>query len=370
MILPPVTPFRTAPERSAAQTAWRNAFAERVYGALPPAPRETRVTLSRFQAHIPACSAHRVAFAGTGAAPARPAAPPDAALFLPAAATTPSPVIIALSFLGPAGACDGDFPIDRHATVDSAMPEADEGRLTGAIRGAHKSRWPLSHILSRGVAVLMACYASFAPDCAARFQRQGTGGAVSHWAAAFHRLADAAASLPGIDSTRIAFAGHSRLGKAALWAAATDTRAKAVIANNAGCLGPALSSLTRGERPADLAGRYPHWVHADFSPELGNLDQHHLLASIAPRTVILGTADADAWADPFAEYCGLLAAAPAWHPAAPALPSKDAFAALTSPTGVGAPPLFATKRPGGHGLTPADWSLYLPALAAVFAATR
>ena len=41
-------------------------------------------------------------------------------------------------------------------------------------------------------------------------------------------------------------------------------------------------------------------------------DQHYLLASIAPRPVLVGSASEDAWADPISEQLSCLAAAPAF----------------------------------------------------------
>ena len=41
-------------------------------------------------------------------------------------------------------------------------------------------------------------------------------------------------------------------------------------------------------------------------------DQHYLIASIAPRLVLVGSALEDEWADPVSEQLGCLAAAPAF----------------------------------------------------------
>ena len=42
-------------------------------------------------------------------------------------------------------------------------------------------------------------------------------------------------------------------------------------------------------------------------------DQHYLLASIAPRYVMLGSASEDKWADPYSQYLSCIAASDAFE---------------------------------------------------------
>ncbi|MGP9818871.1 glucuronyl esterase domain-containing protein [Salinarimonas sp. NSM] len=190
-------------------------------------------------------------------------------------------------------------------------------------------------------------------------------GAIALWAWAYSRLVDAALARPEIDPARIVVAGHSRLGKAALLAAAFDTRVSGVFANNSGCLGVRPSAIRRGETPEALAARFPHWVTpafaADPRPPEG-LDQQDLLASIAPRRVYAASAADDAWADPAGERAGLVAATTAWRALGCDVPEIDADAPLVPGAAFGAGPIGWHLRAGAHDLTRADWVRALPHL--------
>ena len=110
-----------------------------------------------------------------------------------------------------------------------------------------------------------------------------------------------------MDTDRIIVAGHSRLGKTALLTAAFDERVKFTISNNAGCSGDALSRGKAGEHIKDICDRFPYWFcrryasYAEREEELP-LDQHFLLALIAPRCVSIGAAAEDIWSDPISQY--------------------------------------------------------------------
>ena len=125
---------------------------------------------------------------------------------------------------------------------------------------------------------------------------------------------------PDLDGEKVAVIGHSRLGKTALWCAAMDERFAASISNNSGYGGAASSKHGTGER-AWLFNRYGSWCWfcenfklfeyelEDFKP----YDQSFLLALIAPRYLLVGSAELDRGADPENEFLTTLHASSVWE---------------------------------------------------------
>jgi hypothetical protein len=173
---------------------------------------------------------------------------------------------------------------------------------------------------------------------------------------------DSAATCEEIDMSRVSVAGHSRLGKAALWAAANDPRIKAVFAAQSGCGGAAPAAHPVGETLVQMAERFPHWTiprPERATPDLP-FDQHHLLSLIAPRAVYLAGAKADLWSDPMGSFLALQAAAVSWKPEqATDWVWPSPFEAWQSCGQVRNGPLGYHLRPGGHVLLPYDWRRFL-----------
>ena len=117
-------------------------------------------------------------------------------------------------------------------------------------------------------------------------------GAVTAWAWGISRAIDYLASDKSIDAKRIALQGHSRLGKTALWASATDERIAAVFASCSGEMGAALSRRDWGETVDDMTENFPWWFAGNFQQWTGRwnempVDAHMLIALSAPRPVYI-----------------------------------------------------------------------------------
>ncbi len=349
-----LAPLDISPELGAAQAGWRASLARSLYGAIPGPPED----LSLARHPLPDDGAERIAL--TLSQDGR-RFDVDCAFWRPAT-TGPAPLIVGLDFVGPVGVLASDaFPLDAEARIYTRPEHGAEGRMTDALRGTQATRWPIEHLTKAGFAVLLGCYGSWAPDDPGHIRNHGIAplmgnpdtGAISLWAWSLRRMLDVATRTAEIDSTRIAVAGHSRLGKAALWAAANDTRIGAVFANQSGAAGAAPAAHTVGETLDQLYERFPHWTIRAPGSGPPALDQHALIAAIAPRAVYLAGATDDLWADPVGSMQALQAAAPAW----------GIDAAFADPMRGRAGPLGYHIRAGDHDLTLADWAGFLDFLA-------
>lgn len=148
--------------------------------------------------------------------------------------------------------------------------------------------------------------------------------------------------------------GHSRYGKTALVAAAFDPLIDGVVSHQSGTGGASLSIDKPGETVAAITQGYPHWFSPNYNTKHLTVDQHVLLAAIAPRPVLLGNAKRDVWSDPEGAFLAARAATPTY--------------ALYGSQGLTAAKLTDFKpddnlafwiRPGTHGVVKEDWPAFL-----------
>jgi hypothetical protein len=244
-------------------------------------------------------------------------------------------------------------------------------------RAAKDGFWPAEEILASGYATAVFRTVDADPDQdgdAARakgvravFAGPGKVGedawaTIAAWAWGASRVMDYLQTDSDLDGSRVAVIGHSRGGKTALWAAAEDPRFAIACSNDSGCGGAALSKRILGETIAAINKGFPYWFCDNFK-KFDNreadlpIDQHQLLALIAPRQVCVGSADADFWADQRGEFLSLVAASPVF--------ALYGFEGLTADQ---MPPLDTSLvrgkfeyhvRRGIHNLTPYDWACYM-----------
>ena len=200
---------------------------------------------------------------------------------------------------------------------------------TDPTRRERSDFWPAEQVIARGYAIAAIQVSDLAPDDKERYRdgvirlfeddagaRPDTAwAALAAWAWGASRAMDYFETDSGVDAKRVAVVGHSRGGKAALWAGAEDERFALVVANESGEGGAALTRRHFGETLARITDVFPHWFAGKYQSFSGRvdalpIDQHMLLALMAPRAVYVASADEDLWSDPRGEFLSLVHASP------------------------------------------------------------
>ena len=234
--------------------------------------------------------------------------------------------------------------------------------------------WPAEVVIDAGYAIAAFHVSDLAPDNKDEFmngvmqlypeQLNAENGmrAIGAWGWGASRVMDYFESDPQIDKKKVALVGHSRGGKASLWAAAQDQRFAMCITNCSGSTGAALARRQFGERVRRINTSFPHWFNTNYKKyndheELLPVDQHMLIALIAPRPVYATNASEDLWADPTGTFLSLKNAEDVYN--LYGLKSK----LPNVPPGLNTPiiefPLAYHNREGKHDLTVYDWKQFI-----------
>ena len=282
-----------------------------------------------------------------------------------------APVFVGLNFHGNQS-IDPDPAIDITTTwlTDYQSPGIIRHHATAASRGQDAAEWPLRQILAAGYGVATFAPGDLYPDSDVMIAESihpyyGTQssapdhwGAIATWAWGLSRVYDYLATDTRVDAKRVIVIGHSRYGKAALWAGASDPRFALVVSNESGEGGAKLYRRNFGE---SIRVMNTYWFAPRFKTFASReqdlpVDAHELIALIAPRPVYIAAATEDLWGDPKGQFLAAKAANPVYR-----LLGTDGLGVADMPPPD--TPVHTTigfhNRTGIHGITAWDWSQYI-----------
>ena len=303
----------------------------------------------------------------------------------------PVPAIMLLNYTG-----NHEFLFDEEVLVTDSWMRNDsrikDHKAIPEARGYYDrdgldNVYPVGMLVARGYAVVTACYCDISPDPTAADVKDGvklqdtfayTGvfdlwgprdpsrddntTCLAAWGWGLMRGLDMITQDPGLDENRVILTGYSRLGKAALVAAAFDERFPLVVPVQTGGGGVPLAKRNFGETVGTEVVSFRHWYCRAYDKYADNtdampFDQHMLLACIAPRALLVEGFD-QPWFDTKGEYLSVKAASPVWKflgdKGMPNVDWPDDYD--TSAIGLR---LGYVRRPNEHGISALDWTWML-----------
>ncbi len=349
-------------------------FADNVYGRMPGKPGNMQFKTTSVDSFALGGSAIRkqvtILFTNAASSPSM-----DLLIYLPKSAKAPVPACVGLNFYGNQTIhADSGILMSTQWVMNDVQKGLVDNRATEASRGKDAGKWAVEEIINRGYGLATAYYGDLEPDNPEGWKagirttlktelaiNENEWGAICAWAWGLSRIMDYLETDAAIDAKKVVITGHSRLGKACLWAAANDQRFAIVVSNNSGEGGAALSRRWFGETIERINTSFPHWFVPAFKqynkyPERLPVDQHILLALIAPRPLYVASAANDWWADPKGEFLSAKNAEPVY--------------ALFDKKGLGVNDMPPVDHPvgeniryhirtGEHDFTLYDWQQYL-----------
>lgn len=231
------------------------------------------------------------------------------AVFLPNDRSEPAPIFLAINKCGNHTVAPVEALLVPDGFVHSQCEEPLEEQ-----RGTDTDFWEIEYLINRGYAFATFHESDVDPDkddftdgIHPYFEdvvgpQETRWGIISAWAWGLSRCIDYLAADPDVDRERIAVTGHSRRGKTALFAAAMDERIALVVPHQSGTGGMALSRNNDQETVERINRVFPHWFNDTF-PKFNDreahlpVDQHLLVALVAPRPLFDGAGLQDTWAN-------------------------------------------------------------------------
>ncbi|MCF0237016.1 MAG: hypothetical protein HUK24_00335 [Sphaerochaetaceae bacterium] len=235
--------------------------------------------------------------------------------------------------------------------------------------------FPMDYIADAGYVAINCCVDDICADDVDTYKKgimefaqpQGPDGwcAISAWAWAISRIIDQLETNPIIDTSKITVCGCSRGGKATLWAGASDKRIAAIFASVSGCCGSAMHRDKTGETIEKITNVFPHWSCERFKNYKNKewdlpMDQHMLLALIAPRPLYITSASLDDWAHPKKEFESCVRVSELYEAMGKKGLSSYEFPNVNSPIIGG--DIQYHLREGEHGCKMYDWQQVIPFL--------
>jgi len=345
-----------------------NYYLTEVYGRVPAsAPAATFEVASTDPQALNGTAIHQQ-IVGHFGGPDGPAV--NIAMYLPAHATGPVPLVLSISFGFGGGGAPSPNPSLPGVDPTVAPPLPPGGRAPGFPE-------PVADILAHGYGYAVFTYTQIEGDTLAGSVskvrklalRPGQDkpaddewGTISAWAWGLSRIMDYLETNPAVDAKRVALVGHSRLGKTVLWAGAADPRFAIVFSSQGGELGSSLGRRDFGETIDDMAQNYGYQFAGNLQKYVGHwnnlpVDTHMLISLIAPRPLLITGGTGDQWSDPHGEFLGEVAAGPVYRlvgakdlgttewpkPETPLLSGDLAYYLHTGP----------------HAITKEDWVVFL-----------
>ncbi len=269
-------------------------------------------------------------------------------LFTPNKAGKPAPVFLLIDNRGPAN--------------------------TDPSRKVKSEFWPVEEAIARGYGMAVFSNADVDPDNFDGFKngihalldkKPRTGdswGALAAWGWGASRCLDYLITDKDVAGSKVAVVGHSRGGKAALWAGAEDQRFAMVVSNESGCGGAALARRQYGETIERISTSFPHWFCSNYRSYGNNedampVDMHMLLALTAPRALYVDCAAEDLWGDPRGSYLSLYSAVPAFNLSGTNCTIPENMPPLNKQI-IGGKVGFHI-RDGGHNMLLSDWNRFM-----------